>query len=162
ELSNKLRGTTGLPISSVMNGAGEWLQLLVQGATHPIVSNRTDSVSDFLATLDEVENELTAPEHDFVDDPTRAQIGDVIEGGYTVIRRLGQGACCVALLVQRDEQDYVLKVASDPEHNVRVRDEIEVLKKLRHAHIVEWERALELGDRAAFLMHPVYAERQKK
>jgi hypothetical protein len=82
ELSNKLRGTTGLPISSVMNGAGEWLQLLVQSATHPIVSNRTDSVVDFLATLDEVENELTSPERDFVDDPTRAQIADVIEGGY--------------------------------------------------------------------------------
>ena len=40
--------------------AGEWLQLLVQEATHPIVSNRTDSVGDFLATLDEVESELTA------------------------------------------------------------------------------------------------------
>lgn len=162
ELSNKLRGTTGLQISSVMNGAGEWLQMLVQEATNPIVSNRTDSVVDFLATLDEVENELTSPVHDFVEDPTQAQIGDVIEGGYTVIRRLGQGACSVALLVERDGQDYVLKVASDPDLNVRLRDEIEVLNKLRHAHIVEFVQALELGDRVAFLMHPVYADRQKK
>lgn len=162
ELSNKLRGTTGLPISSVMNGAGEWLQLLVQEATHPIVSNRTDSVVEFLTTLDEVESELTAPEHDFVDDPTRAQIGDVIEGGYSVVRRLGQGACSLALLVRRDDQDFVLKVASDPEHNSRLRDEIDVLKKLRHTHVVELIEALELGDRTAFLMRPVFADKQKR
>ena len=34
-----------------------------------------------------------------------------------MIKRLGQGACSVALLVERDGQDFVLKVASDPEDN---------------------------------------------
>ena len=48
ELSNKLRETKGLQISSVLNGAGLALQYLVQFSTHPEVTSRTDSVLDFL------------------------------------------------------------------------------------------------------------------
>ncbi|MBX6314303.1 MAG: protein kinase, partial [Isosphaeraceae bacterium] len=137
ELSNKLRETKGLQISSVLNGAGEALQDLIRFATHPEVTSRIDSVSDFLELLEAVEDELTAPEHDFVTDPTQAQKGDLLPGHFTVIRRLGQGACSVALLVERNGQEFVLKVASDPEQNARIRDEAEVLQKLRHQHIVE-------------------------
>jgi len=54
------------------------------------------------------------------------------------------------------------KVAAEPEHNTRLRDEHELLNKLRHTYVVELVEALELGDRTAFLMHPVYADRQKK
>jgi len=155
ELSNKLRETKGLQISSVLNGAGENLQFLVQYSTHPEVANRIDSVVDFLGLLDDVEEELTTPEHDFVEDPSRAQKGDSLPENFTVIKRLGQGACSVALLVQRDGQDYILKVASDTEHNPRLKDESEVLQKLRHQHIVEYCGDLEMGDRVAFLMRPV-------
>ena len=155
ELSNKLRETKGLQISSVLNGAGENLQFLVQYSTHPEVANRIDSVVDFLGLLDDVEEELTTPEHDFVEDPSRAQKGDSLPENFTVIKRLGQGACSVALLVQRDGQDYILKVASDTEHNPRLKDESEVLQKLRHQHIVEYCGDLEMGDRMAFLMRPV-------
>ena len=101
ELSNKLRETKGLQISSVMNGAGESLQDLVKFATHPEVTSRIDSVADFLERLDIVEDELTAPEHQDVIDPTQAQKGDLLPGGFTVIKRLGQGACSIALLVER-------------------------------------------------------------
>ncbi|MHC4176995.1 MAG: BREX system serine/threonine kinase PglW, partial [Planctomycetota bacterium] len=158
ELSNKLRETKGLQISSVLNGAGEWLQMLVQEATHPVVANRTDSVADFLSALDEVEEELTAPEHDYVDDPTRAQKGDILPANFNVVKRLGQGACSVALLVEKDGQEYVIKVASDPEHNPRLKDEAEVLDKLRHQHIVEFCGAAQIGDREAFLMRPVLVQ----
>ena len=99
ELSNKLRETKGLQISSVLNGAGENLQFLIQYSTHPEVTSRIDSVTDFLSCLDDVEDDLTAPEQGFIEDPTRAQKGDRLPGNLTVPKRLGQGACSVALLV---------------------------------------------------------------
>lgn len=162
ELSSKLRDTKGLQISSVLNGAGEALQYLVQYSTHPEVTHRFDSVVDFLGGLDEVEEELTTPEHEYVEDPTRAQIGDLLPGGYRVARRIGQGASSVVFLVERDGQDFVLKVASEPEHNARIRAEGEVLDKLRHDRVIEFDAAVEMGDRAAFLMRPVFAEKGKK
>lgn len=164
ELSEKLRETKGLQISSVMNGASEWLQELVRCATHPVVPDRMGGVADFLGMLDEVENDLTEPEHDYIDDPSRAQIGDLLPGGYTVVRRLGQGGCSVALLVERDGQDYVLKVANDPGQNDRVADEADVLSKeeMRHPCIVDFVDSLEIGQYRGFLMRPVYAEKEKR
>ena len=164
ELSEKLRETKGLQISSVLNGASEWLQELVRYATHPIVPDRMEAVADFLGILDEVENELATPEHDYVDDPSRAQIGDLLPGGYSVVRRLGQGACSVALLVERDGQDFVLKVANDPQNNVRLQDEADLLSKreMRHACIVDLVDRLEVGQYQGFLMRPVYAEKDKR
>ncbi|MGQ4808745.1 Serine/threonine-protein kinase PknD [Candidatus Entotheonellaceae bacterium PAL068K] len=152
ELSNKLRESKGLQISSVLNGAGESLQFLVHFSTHPEVTNRIDSAADFLGYLDEVEDELTAPDYEFVEDPTLAQKGDRLPGNFTVAKRLGQGACSVALLVERDGEAYVLKVASDPEHNDRLKDEGEVLQKLRHQHVVEYCDMYPIGDRMGVLM----------
>jgi serine/threonine protein kinase len=152
ELSNKLRETKGLQMSSVLNGAGENLQFLIQYSTHPEVTSRIDSVGDFLSCLDDVEDDLTAPEQSFIEDPTRAQKGDRLPGNLTVLRRLGQGACSVALLVERNGQEFVLKAASNPEHNQRLKDESEVLQKLRHQHIVEYYGTLVIGDRTCVLM----------
>ncbi|HEY5865922.1 MAG TPA: protein kinase, partial [Candidatus Tectomicrobia bacterium] len=95
---------------------------------------------------------LTVPEHTFVEDPSGAQQGDLLPGHFTVVRRLGQGACAVALLVERDGQEYVLKVASTPEHNQRLQDEGEVLQQCRHPHIVEYCGLLAMGDRLCVLM----------
>lgn len=164
ELSEKLRETKGLQISSVLNGASEWLQELIRCATHPVVPDRLGSAADFLALLDEVENDLTEPELDHIEDPTRAQKGDLLPGDYQVVRRLGQGGCSVALLVERDGQDYVLKVANDPGQNARLDDEAEVLSKdeMRHPCIVDYVESLEMGQYRGFLMRPVYAEKEKR
>ena len=164
ELSEKLRETKGLRISSVLNGASEWLQELVRCATHPVVPDRMGSAADFLALLDEVEHELTSPEPDTIDDPTRAQIGDLLPGGYTVVRRLGQGACSLALLVERDDQDFILKAANDPQHNPRLKDEADLLGKqeMRHPCIVDLIAPIELGRHYGFLMRPVFADRDKR
>ena len=159
ELSNKLRETKGLQISSVMNGAGESLQDLVTFATHPEVTSRIDSVADLLERLNIVEDELTAPEHQDVIDPTQAQKGDLLPGGFIVKKRLGQGACSIALLVDRAGVDYVLKAASDPDQNTRIQDEAEVLQKLRHQHIVEFCELVEIGAHAGFLMRPVVVDK---
>ena len=69
------------------------------------------------------------------------------------MRRLGQGACAVALLVEREGQEYVLKVASNPEHNQRLQDEGEVLQQCRHPHIVAYCDMFAMGDRMCVLMH---------
>jgi len=60
--------------------------------------------------------------------------------------------------VERDGQELVLKVASDPAHNDRLRNEGQVLQKLRHQHIVEHLQTLEMGGRVCLLMHRAGAE----
>ncbi len=163
ELDRKLRETKGLQISAVLNGAAETLQDLIRYSTHPNVQDRTDSVADFLYYLDEVEKELTTPEHE-VEDPSRAQLGDVLPGGYKVVRRIGQGAATVAFLVEKDGQSFVLKAASETQQNARVREEAEVLRKqeMRHPCLVDFVELLEIGHHAAFLMRPVFADREKR
>ena len=163
ELSNKLRETKGLQISSVLNGASPSLQELIQWSTHPDVGVRLDTVGDFLDLLEKVEDEATTPELEtFADDPTRAKKDDQLPGGFRVVRRLGQGGCSVVLLVEKEGEQFVLKVASEPHHNSRLRDEAEVLKKLRHNHIVAQCGTLEIGDRFAFLMHPAFANKEER
>jgi len=162
ELSDKLRETKGLQISSVLNGAVEALQYLIQWSTHPEVGPRTGTVVEFLGELDEVENELTTPDQEFVEDPAQAKPGDLIPGDYRVIRRIGQGACSIVLLVERDGKEYVLKVASDTEHNARLKDEADVLDKLRHPHIIEFVGNAQVGDHFGFLTWPVFADRDKR
>jgi len=153
ELSDRLRETKGLQISSVVNGAGENLQFLVQYSTHPDVTNRIDSVRDFLEYLDEIQKELLDTDHDVVENPAKAQMGDKLPGNLLVKKRLGSGACSVALLVEKNNQELVLKVASSPEHNDRLRGEGEVLQKLhRHQHIVEHLDTVEIGDHVCLLM----------
>ena len=144
-----------------MNGARASLQDLVRFATHPEVTSRIDSVADVLEHLDVIEDELTAPEHQDVRDPTQAQKGDLLPGGFTVKKRLGQGACSTAFLVERAGVDYVLKAASEPEQNGRIQDEAEVLQKLRHQHIVEFCELIQVGEHAAFLMRPVLVDKSE-
>src|SRR5262249_17810244 len=153
ELSNKLRETKGLQVSSVVNGASVSLQELIQWSTLPVVADRVglvSSVGDFLDLLEKVEEEATTPESDtFAEDPNPAKKDDHLPGGFRVIRRLGQGGCSVVLLVEKDSQEFVLKVASAPDHNARLKDEFEILQKLRHNHIVAQAGTLEIGDRFA-------------
>jgi serine/threonine protein kinase len=159
ELAEKLRAGRGLRISDGLNGAARSLQDLVQFSTHPDVASRIDSAADFLGFLDSVEEELTSPAADTLVDPILAQKGDRLCGGFAVKKRLGQGATSVALLVEREEQEYVLKVANSEDHARRVRDEGEVLGKLRHPYIVRFCSAVAFGENVGFLMEPVYAEK---
>jgi len=102
--------------------------------------------------LDDVEDELTTPETEIVEDVSSAQKGDLLPRKFEVVKRLGQGACSIALLVTRDGQEFVLKVASDPKHNSRLKDEAEILQKVRHQHIVEYCDRFDVGDRNCILM----------
>lgn len=152
ELSDKLRGSDGLLISSVVPGAGSNLQELIQFSTHPEVSIR-DSARGFLARLDSVEEELTDPDEDLVEDPTLAQTGERLPGGYIVKRRLGTGSCAVALLVEKGGEEFVLKVANNEDNNDRLRDEGEVLAKLhQHQNIVAYQRTEEINHHTCLVL----------
>ena len=160
-LSEKLRGSNGLQISAVLNGAGSELQDLIQYSTHPDVANRLDSVADFLEQLDLVEKEIHPPEHDVVENPVDAQSGDVLPGGLAVVRRLGQGSTSIALLVKRDDEHFVLKAATEPEYNQRLQNEAEVLQKLRHQHIVDFYGQVNIGDHVGVLVRPAFSDKEK-
>jgi len=151
-LAEKLRTQRGLRVSAVINGAPEALDELVQFSTDPDVSIRMETVQDFLEHLDRVEDELTTPSNQLVGDPTQAKPGDVLAGGYEVLRKIGTGSTAVALSVKKDDREYVMKVAVDLEHNNRVSDEGEVLSKFDDPLIVRYHGVITVGDRVAILM----------
>lgn len=154
ELQDRLRAGDGLLISDGMDGAGKELQDLVQLSTRPDVARRFGSMDEFLQSLDYVEDELTAPPVEATVDPAVAKTNERLDGGFTVVRRLGKGSCSDVLLVRRDdsEAEWVLKVALDASHNDRLLAEGEVLSKLRHPNIVEWLETLKVAGRVALLM----------
>lgn len=155
EMAEKLRNGPGLRLSDVLDGCGPRLQDLVQFATIPDLSSRTESIATFLAELDAVEDELTTPDPEVTIDPSVAsQQGQRIEGGFTVVRRLGRGSSSDALLVREDGSDetLVLKVASDPAHNDHLIAEGEALGRLRHPNIVVHRRTLQVAGRTALLL----------
>jgi len=165
ELATLIRKTRGLQLASVLDAAGGPLCDLIRYATHPDVGQRFDTATEFLEHLDLAEDELTDPAGDEVENPADAQVGDMLPGGLRVERRIGQGSCSIALLVTRKTsegtEELILKAASAPEHNERVRAEAAILQKLtddRDARVVAFVNSVELGETAAFLMRPVFVD----
>ena len=152
ELAKILREQKGLSISSVLDGAGPKLEEMIQWSTHPDVLTRIGSVEDFLAMLDEVEDELTAPTEVVVADPLTAKRGDRLPHGFIVERVLGQGATALALLAKREEKEIVLKVALNEENNERLHDEAEALRAIHSEFIVAILDELEMGGRTVLVL----------
>ena len=100
--AEKLRLGQGLRLSDVMDGCGMRLQELIQFATCPDVMARYDTMQEFLDDLVEVEDELTAPDPEATVDPSIAGHGDRLEGGFTVVERMGRGSSSDVLLVRED------------------------------------------------------------
>ena len=152
ELHQKCRTGHGLRISEVMDGAGQELQDLIQFSTCPAVEDRLTTVREFLELLENVENELTTPAPEAVVNPVEARANDRLEGGFVVQKRLGKGSTSVALLVERNGQAGVLKIALEPGMNDRIREEGQLLGKLRHPNIVElYEQTIVSGHAALFM-----------
>ncbi len=154
ELSEKLRVGQGLRLSDVMDACGTRQQELIQFATCPDVLVRYDTVQGFLDDLDRVEDELTTPDPEVTVDPSVASADDRLDGGFTVIKRMGRGSSSDALLVRKDggDEECVLKVASDVAHNERLAAEGEVLARLHHQNIVAYRETLTVAGRTALLL----------
>ncbi|HJW55340.1 MAG TPA: BREX system serine/threonine kinase PglW [Burkholderiaceae bacterium] len=154
ELAEKLRIGQGLRLSDVLDGCGKQLQDLIQYSTNPDVMGRYGSIDEFLQDLDKVVDELTTPEPEATVDPAEARPEERIEGGFTVVRKMGRGSSADVLLVRPDggAEEMVLKVALDASLNDRIASEGETLSKLRHPNIVEWQRTLTVNGRTALLM----------
>ena len=154
ELAEKLRIGQGLRLSDTMDGCGARQQDLIQFATSPDVFARYDTIQGFLDELDAVEDELTTPDPETTVDPGIASAGDRLEGGFTVVRRVGRGSSSVALLVKKDGSDdeSILKVAIDVGHNDRLIAEGEVLARLHHQNIVAHRETLTVAGRTALLL----------
>lgn len=152
ERGNLLREHGGLDLTTVLDGAGPRLVELVRDATHPDVAHRIPTADEFYRRLDEVEAELVAPEGRRTADPDTAQKGDQLDDGFEVVRQLGQGSTGKALLVTRDGAEYVLKVARGPDDNPRLRDEGEVLGKVRSAYVVGLHGVTEMHGRTVLVL----------
>jgi serine/threonine protein kinase len=155
DLAEKLRIGQGLRLSDVLDGCARQLQDLIQYSTNPDVMGRYGTVDEFLQDLDKVVDELTTPEPEATVDPAEAKPEERLEGGFTVIRKMGRGSSADVLLVRADgsDEEMVLKVALDASLNERVAAEGEALSKLRHSNIIQWQRTLSVNGRTALLMH---------
>ncbi len=154
ELYEKLRIGQGLRLSDTMDGCGAKQQELIQFATAPDLLARYDTIQGFLDDLDLVEDELTTPDPEVTVDPSIASAGDRLEGGFTVVKRMGRGSSSDVLLVRRDgsEDEAILKVACDIAHNDRLMAEGEVLARLHHQNIVAHRETLTVSGRIALLL----------
>jgi serine/threonine protein kinase len=154
EMAEKLRVGQGLRLSDVLDGCGARQQELIQFATCPDVLARYDTIQSFLDDLDRVEDELTTPDPEATVDPSVASAGDRLEGGFTVIKRMGRGSSSDALLVSKDgsNEEHVLKVACDVAHNDRLTAEGDILARLHHQNIVAHRQTLTVAGRTALLL----------
>ena len=150
-LHEKLRQAEGLRPSEVADGVSEPLDVLVQVATLPDASARWD-IGEFLAELGKIEEDLNASESEPQTHPIDAVKGDELEGGFTVRQRLGKGSTALALLVDLDGQEGVLKVALSPDLNDRIRQEARILGQLRHQNVVELYGQVDVSGHAALFM----------
>ena len=154
DLAEKLRVGQGLRLSDVMDGCGVHQQELIQFATCPDVFARYDTVQGFLDDLERVEDELTTPDPETTVDPSVAIEKDRLEGGFTVVKRMGRGSSGDVLLVTEDggTEEQILKVACAVAHNERLVAEGEALNRLHHHNIVAYRRTLSIAGRTALLL----------
>ncbi|HEX5542365.1 MAG TPA: BREX system serine/threonine kinase PglW [Micromonospora sp.] len=148
---------SGLRLDAVADGMPYGLVEMVYDATRGDPAQRLSNVAALRVRLEAIWDELTAPEPEPVIDPLEARKGDVLDGGLTVVRRLGSGATAVALLVARpngdgSERELVLKVARDERHGDRLAAEARTLAGLKHPLVAALVEQVNVAGRTALLM----------
>jgi serine/threonine protein kinase len=133
-LGQRLQAEHALVPSSVADSIGPSMDALVRDATQIFPADRTESVRQFLKSLDKIEEELTAPDTGPEADPLAAVKGDEING-WTVERVLGKGSTSRALLVSRDDSSRVFKVALNESAARRLAREAEQIGSLTDSHV---------------------------
>jgi serine/threonine protein kinase len=154
ELHDRLREGQGLLLSAALDGADSNLQSVIQLATHPVVAARFASVVEFLENLDLYEEEraqLEVTERE-IENPVDGQVGDLLSGGYRVVRRLAKSSTAVVFLVETPAGPQVLKLAVDAKADERLKAEGEVLRRLDHPRFVRLLGEVTVGERAGLLL----------
>lgn len=153
ELSQKLREEHGLRPSTVADGVAPELDDLVWRATHPRPNQRVPAVDDFLTRLETARSAMFGEAERDVLDPLEAEAGDVFDGRFEVVRRLGRGSTSVALLVRApDGKPRALKISSSDVHLDRLEEEARALREFDHPRIVGLHEVIDLGTRRALVL----------
>lgn len=160
DLDRKLSQKSYLDLCAVQNGVVPALEKLIR---HTACSERSlrYSPEEVLELIDEVWDEMTAPETTEAVDPRTAKSGDLLEHGYRVIRDLGTGSCSKVLLVDSPEGErQVLKVASKQEYSNRLEREYETIQKIRHPNVIRVFKLLKFDGLAGFTMEPAFSSKK--
>lgn len=156
ELLQRIRDGKGLHVASALDGVDQDLDALIQLATDPDLGGRP-SASEFLADSERIIGALAQEASAAADagrwvHPMDAEQGAELQGGFVVKRRLGSGSTALALQVERDGRIGVLKIAREEQLNDRVRQEGEILRRLRHQHVVELLDVVEVSGLSALFL----------
>ena len=153
ELDIRLAAERALVPSAMCDEISPAMDDLVRGATGAQPVDRFESVRDFLAYLDLVEEELTRPDQDEIPDLLTAAKGTVLADGWQVGQVLGKGSTARALLMTKDGDSRVYKVALSDAGRARLAHEAAQLKNLRDSHIVRFiDGPKEIGDRTVLIL----------
>ncbi|ETA01105.1 serine/threonine protein kinase [Frankia sp. CcI6] len=157
ELSRRLSEHNRLLLAEQVDAVSEELNELVARATEADPEQRTRDMAAFLLDLDLVRERLAAiaEEAPVVVDPLEAEAGAELEGGFSVLGRLGRGSTALALLVERDGGRAVLKVSLDRDRDPRLVAEAETLRTLsEHPGVVQLlsDGVIDVGPRRALLI----------
>jgi serine/threonine protein kinase len=156
ELAQQLGKGGCLSVLSQADAVPDVLDRLVRRATAADPANRTPGMAEFLLELDQARTEIEATQEQAVaPDPLEAETGAELEGGFTVLRRLGRGSTAVALLVRKDREEAVLKVSLDPRRDARLISEAAALATIRdNPGIVDLvsDGVIDVGPRQALLL----------
>ncbi len=153
ELDIRLAAERALVPSAMCDEISPAMDDLVRGATGAQPVDRFESVRDFLAYLDLVEEELTRPDQDEIPDLLTAAKGTVLADGWQVGQILGKGSTARALLMTRDGSKRVYKIALSDAGRTRLAHEAAQLKNLRDSHIVRLiDGPKDIGDRTVLIL----------
>ena len=153
ELDARLTAERALVPSAMSDEISPSMDDLVRGATAAQPVDRFESVRDFLGYVDLIEEELTRPDQDEVPDLLTAAKGTRLADGWQVEQVLGKGSTARALLMTKDGDRRVYKVALTDAGRTRLAHEAAQLRRLRDSHIVRLiDGPTEVGKRTVIVL----------
>ena len=154
-LRSRIVREDGLLIAAAVDNVAPTIVDLIRDSTRPRVSDRYNTVGEFLLQLDAVEREIARPADEVHENPTTAKVGQRFPDDWIVKNRLGQGSTAVVFLVTKagdDNTQRVLKLALDPTKNDTLAGERDVLSKLHHEAIVQCTGTIQCAGHLGLLL----------